>query len=147
MPSLTRHEAVFLVDGSRLASDGLLEALLGVVDPRARRGVRHGFATILGIAVCAVLAGARSYQAIAEWASDLTSGVRRRLGVARGRAPSESTIRRALQGVDDGDLGQIVSAWLATRVRAAAAPGQPVVIAVDGRAPAVPAPTASVGCT
>ena len=133
MPSLTRHEAVALLDGSRLACDGLLESLLEVVDPRARRGVRHGFATILGIAVCAVLAGARSYQAIAEWASDLTPLIRRRLGVARGRAPSESTIRRALQGVDDGELDQIVSTWLAIRARAAAAPGQPVVIAVDGK--------------
>jgi hypothetical protein len=32
--------------------------------------VRHKLAVILGLAVCAVLAGARSFTAIAEWAAD-----------------------------------------------------------------------------
>src|SRR5262249_48016697 len=32
--------------------------------------VRHRLAVILGLAVCAVLAGARSFTAIAEWAVD-----------------------------------------------------------------------------
>ena len=46
-------------------------AVLGVVaDPRHRRGVRYRLAVILGLAVCAVLAGARSFTAIAEWAAD-----------------------------------------------------------------------------
>jgi len=39
-------------------------------DPRARRRVRHQLAVILDLAVCAVLAGARSFTAIAEWAAD-----------------------------------------------------------------------------
>ena len=34
----------------------LLSALAVVPDPRARRGVRHRLAVILGLAVCAVLA-------------------------------------------------------------------------------------------
>ena len=49
---------------------GLLAVLAGVADPRHRRGVRHRLAVILGLAVCAVLAGARSFTAIAEWAAD-----------------------------------------------------------------------------
>jgi DDE_Tnp_1-associated len=44
----------------------LLAALRGVTDPRCRRGVRHQLIAVLGTAVCAVLAGARSYAAIAE---------------------------------------------------------------------------------
>src|SRR5512140_3306860 len=48
---------------------GLLAVLAGVADPRHRRGVRHRLAVILGLAVCAVLAGARSFTAIAEWAA------------------------------------------------------------------------------
>jgi hypothetical protein len=60
IPSLTGHvhigaESVDGVPGS------LLEALAAVRDPRARRGVRHRFGAILGVAVCAVLAGATSY--------------------------------------------------------------------------------------
>jgi len=36
-----------------------------VTDPRHRRGIRHRLAVILGLAVCAVQAGARSFTAIA----------------------------------------------------------------------------------
>ena len=35
----------------------VVAVLAGVADPRARRGVRHRLVTILGLAVCAVLAG------------------------------------------------------------------------------------------
>ena len=44
---------------------GLLGVLAGVADPRHRRGVRHRLAVILGLALCAVVAGARSFTAIA----------------------------------------------------------------------------------
>ena len=46
---------------------GLLALLARVADPRHRRGIRHRLAVILALAVCAVLAGARSFTAIAEW--------------------------------------------------------------------------------
>jgi DDE_Tnp_1-associated len=45
---------------------GLREVLAEVVDPRQRRGVRHGLVVWLSAAVCAVVAGARSLVAIAE---------------------------------------------------------------------------------
>lgn len=51
------------------------------------------------LAVCAVLAGARSYAAIAEWAADAGEDTLARLGVA-GRVPSQSTIRRVLRRLD-----------------------------------------------
>lgn len=107
----------------------LLAALRSVGDPRARRGVRHQSVAILGIAVCAVLAGARSYLAVAEWAHDVTPTVRLRLGLGR-QAPSESTIRRVLQRVDPDALDAAVSAWMAGR--SARQEGRPV-IAVDGK--------------
>src|SRR6266516_2258688 len=49
---------------------GLLEALSQVPDPRDPRGIRYRLAPVLAAAVCATLAGARSYAAIAEWAAD-----------------------------------------------------------------------------
>lgn len=55
---------------SKVPAD-LLTVLAQVADPRARRGRRHGCGTVLAIAVCSVLSGARSYIAIAEWAHDL----------------------------------------------------------------------------
>jgi hypothetical protein len=50
---------------------GLCDALAGVADPRARRGVRHRLVTILAVSICAVGAGARSLVAIAEWTAEL----------------------------------------------------------------------------
>lgn len=49
------------------APAGLLEALGAVDDPSQRRGLRHSFTALLATGVCAVLTGARSYAAVAEW--------------------------------------------------------------------------------
>ncbi|MEC3982041.1 transposase family protein [Amycolatopsis sp. H20-H5] len=49
---------------------GLLEVLESVPDPRKKRGVRHRFPAVLFVSVCAVLSGARSFAAIAEWTAD-----------------------------------------------------------------------------
>ena len=98
------------------APTDLVAALATVPDPRARRGIRHRLVTVLALAVCAVLTGARSYVAIAEWAHDLPLGVRIRLGLTVARAtPSESAIRRILQKVDPEALDRAVSDWLIAR--------------------------------
>jgi predicted transposase YbfD/YdcC len=110
----------------------LLAALAAVPDPRKTRGRRHRLVTVLAVSVCAVLAGARSYVAIAEWAHDLPVSVRLRLGIGR-RAPSESTIRRILQAVDLDSLDAALSSWLSSRVPPAR-PGRMRVVAVDGKA-------------
>jgi DDE_Tnp_1-associated len=80
-------------------SPGLLAMLASVAGPRHRRGVRHQLAVILGLAVCAVLAGARSFTAIAEWAAGADVDTLRALGVT-GTVPSKSTFRRVLQRLD-----------------------------------------------
>ena len=107
----------------------LMTALEQLPDPRARRGKRHQLATVLGIAVCAVLTGARSFQAITEWAHDLTPTVRVRLGIT-GRPPCESTIRRVLELIDSAQLDLLISRWLARR--AGPSPAL-LVIAIDGK--------------
>lgn len=116
----------------------LLTALAEVPDPRKARGRRHRLVTVLALSVAAVLAGARSYVAIAEWPHDLPAAARFRLGMGR-CASSESTIRRILQSVDLDALDTALSGWLTARLPAPppARPGQtrPVVrmIAVDGK--------------
>jgi predicted transposase YbfD/YdcC len=109
---------------------GLLEVLARVADPRRRRGVRHRLAGILGLALCAVVAGARSFTAIAEWAADADGQTLRRLGVA-GRVPSESTFRRTLQRLDADAFDELTGGWAAQRT--APGPGGRRVIAVDGK--------------
>ena len=78
---------------------GVLPLLAAFPDPRASRGVRHPVAVVLGLAVCAVLAGARSFVAIAEWAADAGQAALAGLGVT-GRLPGESAFRRVLQSLD-----------------------------------------------
>ncbi len=107
-------------------AEDLLVALSAVSDPRKSRGVRHRLLTVLASAVCAVLAGARSYVMIAEWAHDLPVSARLRLGIGLRGTPSESTIRRILQRVDPDELDVAVSGWLARRVTAPASSNMPI---------------------
>lgn len=127
----TRAAADAVVGDGEVPAD-LLAALRAITDPRCRRGVRHQLVAVLGAAVCAVLAGARSYVAIAEWAHDLPVAVRKRLGIDR-NPPSESAFRRVLQAVDPHLLDRTVSSWLADRAR----PTEPAprwrAVAIDGK--------------
>jgi hypothetical protein len=60
----------------------LLDSLAQVIDRRLRRGRRHAPATVVAVAVAAVLTGARSLAAIGEWASDAPGQVLPRSGCA-----------------------------------------------------------------
>jgi predicted transposase YbfD/YdcC len=114
----------------------LMAALAKVPDPRARRGIRHRLVTVLALAVCAVLAGAGSYVAIAEWAHDLPLGARVRLGLTGGRAtPSESAIRRILQKVDPEALDRVVSDWLVARAAYTSSPTSVATPVANGASP------------
>jgi predicted transposase YbfD/YdcC len=109
---------------------GLLGVLARVADPRRRRGVRHRLPGILGLALCAVVAGARSFTAIAEWAADADGQTLRMLGVT-GAVPSESTFRRTLQRLDADAFDDLAGAWAQRATMPG--PGQRRVIAVDGK--------------
>ena len=108
----------------------LLAVLAAVPDPRARRGVRHRLAVILSLALCAVLAGARSFTAIAEWAADADQATLDALGVT-GVVPCESTYRRTLQNLDADALDDAAGAW--AKQRTVPAPGMRRMVAVDGK--------------
>ncbi|UAC02127.1 ISAs1 family transposase [Dactylosporangium vinaceum] len=111
---------------------GLPAALAAVPDPRARRGIRHRLAVVLTAAVCAVIAGYRSYTAIGEWVADLPAGTALLLGIDTDRRPSEAMIRRLLQAVDPDLLAAAIGTWLATRIPEPP-PGSRWAIAVDGK--------------
>ncbi|MDT0528621.1 transposase family protein [Micromonospora sp. DSM 115977] len=98
---------------------GLPEALAGLPDPRARRGVRHRLTVVVTAAVCAVVAGYRSYTAIAEWVADVPAATAVALGMTADRRPSEAMIRRLLQAMDPQLLTAAISVWLAGRATVA----------------------------
>jgi DDE_Tnp_1-associated/Transposase DDE domain len=118
----------------------LLAYLAAVPDPRAARGRRHPLVAILGLAAAAVLAGARSIAAIAEWAADAPQPIRAALGARRDApghfaVPAEATIRRTLSHLDPEELAGAIGAWLADRDRASmvAGAGGRRAVAVDGK--------------
>lgn len=112
---------------------GLLERLEQLKDSRKSRGVRHSQASILAVAVCAFLSGARSLAAMAEWGSKLSVELLKRLKCrwrprdGKWVAPSEPTLRRALQSVDAEELDRVVGEWLQEQADSNAR-------AVDGKA-------------
>jgi hypothetical protein len=133
LPPLTspRKENPWMIDANRLpleGEDGLLDLLKTLVDPRKPRGVRHPVMTVVAIALCAALSGARSFCAIAEWAQGLSHDALRQLGSKRRTPPSEPTIRRVLQRLDADRLDVQIGQWL---VRHYPLAGRAV--AVDGK--------------
>ncbi len=110
------------------SQESLLTCLGRVPDPRDPRGVRYPLAGLLAVAVCAVLAGARSFAAIGEWAGALSTASLGELGLYQ--APTESNLRKLMARLDAAalDLQVAVHAWTRTR----AVQGRRV-IAIDGK--------------
>ena len=98
--------------------EDLHQRLRALPDCRRPRGQRHRLATVLTIAIAAVLAGSRGYTAIAEWAARLTQKQLKRLRARynhrteRFEPPSEPTIRRILQGAEVAAVDASLSDWL-----------------------------------
>src|SRR3954452_3842484 len=80
---------------SAVESIRLVQALRVVPDPRRRRGRRHGLQSVLLLALQAVMAGASSWIAIAQWSKTAPQA----LGIC-GVSPSAATFRRVLAAVD-----------------------------------------------
>ncbi|WP_215875545.1 transposase family protein [Acidithiobacillus ferruginosus] len=98
--------------------EGLRQIFFRLPDTRSKLGKQHPLPAILTVAVAAVLTRAESYVAIAEWGGRLTQTQLKRIRarfnprIQRYVAPSEPTIRRALQGADVEALDAAIGAWL-----------------------------------
>jgi predicted transposase YbfD/YdcC len=121
---------------SSTESISLLQALDAVPDPRKRRGRRHSLQSVFFLALSAVLAGARSYAAIADWAAVAEPEVR-----VYADPPHASTFRRLLSRLDPVALQAALTGWVLSR-RNAAAQAEPAagplaeqrcVVAADGK--------------
>ncbi|WP_371666530.1 transposase family protein [Streptomyces sp. NBC_00289] len=105
----------------------LLARLSRLPDPRRRPGRRHPLPYVLAVAACAVLAGAKSLTAIAEWAADACDRLLLCCGAALRdpdrpcRAPSEATVRRVLQRIDGDAFDAAIGGWLTGRAAASRA--------------------------
>jgi hypothetical protein len=69
----------------------LFVVLAAVPDPRDPRGRRYPLVSVLAVAVCAVLAGACTFAAVADWVRDQDRSVWGRLGFTD-RVPAATTV-------------------------------------------------------
>ena len=124
----------------------LVAALAQVPDPRRARGKQLEWTMILGVIAGALLSGQRGVAAMAHWVERQHRPLLAAFQPVRGRLPSESTLRRALQQIDVAALEQHVAAVAAPaaqpphaavpaghaidgkHVRGAGAHGQPTVL-------------------
>ena len=90
----------------------LLELLRQVPDTRGRQGQRHSLSATLAAMVCAVLCGARSYEAIAQWLHLQDVSTWHWLGFWR-TPPRKTGIRSILRSVDPEALEAVVRCWMA----------------------------------
>lgn len=90
----------------------LLARLQQVSDPRGAHGRRHSFSAMLATVVCAVLCGARGYEAIAQWIHAQLPEVWYQLGYYR-RPPTGGAFRYLLSKLDPAALEQVLREWIA----------------------------------
>lgn len=90
----------------------LLARLQQVSDPRGAHGRRHSFSAMLATVVCAVLCGARGYEAIAQWIHAQLPEVWYQLGYYR-RPPTGGAFRYLLSKLDPVALEQVLREWIA----------------------------------
>lgn len=127
-----KKEGFMAVDVERLplqGQGGLFDLLCAMPDPRQRRGVRHKIQSVLATALCAVLGGAKSITAMAEWAAEQSPQTLRRLGSKYGRPPSERTYRRIFASIDVAEVDRRTGRWMAEQERSLEGVG----LALDGK--------------
>jgi predicted transposase YbfD/YdcC len=109
----------------------LKEALAEISDFRHAQGRRYELLSILLLACVAMLCGARSESAVAEWGSNYGTKWLRRLGIKRQTSPSQPTLHRVFKQLDAVAVERAITTWAASVL------GEPVPLegaAIDGKA-------------
>jgi DDE family transposase len=115
---------------STAPAGSLLACLQQIPDPRGAQGRRHSCSAMLATVVCAVLCGARGYEAIAEWIHAQLSDVWYRLGYFR-TPPTGGAFRYLLMKLDPDVLEQALRRWITEHV--ATSSEELVALAMDGK--------------
>jgi len=113
--------------------EGLLDRFRQLPDPRRGHGLYHRQPFVLACAAVATLMGACGFRAFEDTCGKFTDRQLRALGclpdeAGQLRAPSDSTFRRVLIGIDPGAFAALVGQWLLEQE-----PGAVARLAVDGK--------------
>lgn len=107
----------------------LWERFASLPDPRSPLGRRHPLPAVLGLISVAVLCGARSLEAIAQFARDRGPAFSKALGFTHRPTPCKATLSNLLRRLDIDAVEQVLAAWVADRIE----PGDTTEIAIDGK--------------
>ena len=107
---------------------GLLDALSEVEDPRNPKGVRHPLPAVLALSVRAMLGGARSLYAIAQWGREHPQ-LAQSLGFSRERTPCVATLHHVFRRLDADAFEAALGRWAQECLGEGKA-----TIAIDGKA-------------
>jgi DDE_Tnp_1-associated/Transposase DDE domain len=107
----------------------LLETLAEVPDPRHPQGRRHSLAAVLSLAVLAMLSGANSYRAIAQFGRDKGLALAHALGFRRKKTPAVSTFSELFRVLDIAAFEAALTRWILPRLP----PGQELLVCIDGK--------------
>ena len=88
----------------------LLEALSRIEDPRKPKGVRHPLPAVLTLSVCAMLSGARSLYAIAQWGREHPE-LAQSLGFSREQTPCVATLHHVFRRLDADAFELALGRW------------------------------------
>lgn len=105
----------------------LIRAFEALPDPRSKRGRRHPLTAILTLAVCAMLCGAKSLYAIAQWGRLQDPQTVASLGFSRAKTPSVSTLHEVFKRLDVDAFEAVLSDWSQAYL------GDREAIAIDGK--------------
>ena len=111
----------------------LLRALAEVPDPRSRHGRRHPLPAVLALATVAMLCGARSLYAIAQWGREQPAAMVRTLGFTRQPTPGVATLHRVFKRLAVEVFERVLAHW-AQAALGAGDRGKGAAIAIDGKA-------------
>lgn len=107
----------------------LVEALEELLDPRYRRGVRHGYSSLVALVLLGCLCRKTELAVLQRWAADHWGVLREPLGFTRPAPPHATTLSRALAKLPLEPFQQAFIDWLADALLRAELP----VAAVDGK--------------
>jgi len=107
----------------------LADAFADLPDPRRDRGQKHSLADILAIALCAVIAGADSWEEVERFGRAKIAWLKTFLALPNG-IPSHDTFYRLFTRLDPDAFARCVTAWLAGACQATGLRH----VAIDGKA-------------
>jgi len=120
----------------------LTDVFADLPDPRRdTRNKRHRLTDVLVIATCAVIGGAESWEAIAEYGRTKEPFFRRFLPLDNG-IPSPDTFERVFAKLDPGAFAQAFGRWMASACEATGL----IPVAVDGKSARAAKRNTATGC-